>query len=69
MPADEQLFATVRRLLNGLEVPKTEKEIAADLKVTTRQIKEWTKRLVKEGALEKLSAPTRYRAVKSSRLF
>lgn len=69
IPPDEELFATVRTILNRLEAPKTDKEIAEELKVTTRQVKEWTKRLVKEGDLEKLSAPTRYRAAKNSKLF
>ena len=66
---DEQLFATVRTLLNQLDAPKTDKEIANELKVTTGQAKEWIKRLVKEGVLEKLTSPTRYRSTKSSKLF
>jgi predicted Rossmann fold nucleotide-binding protein DprA/Smf involved in DNA uptake len=69
IPPDEQLFATVRTLLEQLDTPKTDKEIANELKVTTRQVKEWIKRLVEEGVLEKLSAPTRYRSSKSSKLF
>lgn len=66
---DEQLFATVRSLLEQLDTPKTDKEIANELNVRTVQVKEWIKRLVKEGVLEKLSKPTRYRSVKSSKLF
>lgn len=69
LPPDEQLFATVRTLLEQVDSPKTDKEIANELKVTTGQVKEWIKRLVKEGILEKLSAPTRYRSTKSSKLF
>jgi DNA processing protein len=66
----EELFATVRSLLERIDVPQTDKEIASELKVSTRQAKEWLKRLVNEGALEKLSAPTRYRSTKiSMRLF
>jgi len=68
-PPDEQLFATVKVLFARLDAPKTDKEIADELKVTKPQVKEWIKRLIKEGALEKLSAPTRYRATKSSKLF
>lgn len=69
IPPAEQLFATVRMLFARLEAPKTEKELAEELKVTSRQIKEWIKRLIGEGVLEKLSAPTRYRATRSSKLF
>lgn len=68
-PPDEQLFATVRTLLEQIDLPKTDKEIANELKVTSGQAKEWIKRLVKEGVLEKLSSPTRYRSTKSSKLF
>jgi predicted Rossmann fold nucleotide-binding protein DprA/Smf involved in DNA uptake len=69
IPPAEQLFATVRTLLERLEAPKTDKEIANELKVTTGQVKEWIKRLVKEGVLEKLSSPTRYASTKNSKLF
>jgi predicted Rossmann fold nucleotide-binding protein DprA/Smf involved in DNA uptake len=65
----EQLFATVRALLERLEVPKTDKEIANELNVKLVQAKEWIKRLVKEGVLEKVSKPTRYRSTTSSKLF
>jgi predicted Rossmann fold nucleotide-binding protein DprA/Smf involved in DNA uptake len=68
-PPDERLFATVRSLFGQLDEPKTDKEIADHLKVTTGQVKEWIKRLIEEGALEKLAKPTRYRPTKSSRLF
>ena len=69
LPPDEQLFAIVRTLLEQLDEPKTDKEIADELKVTTGQAREWIKRLVKEGVLEKLSAPTRYRSTRRSKLF
>ena len=69
LPPDEQLFATVRMLLEQLDTPKTDKEIANELKVTLGQAREWIKRLVKEGVLEKLSRPTRYGSTKSSKLF
>lgn len=65
----EQLFATVRTLLEQMDAPKTDKEIANELNVKPVQVKEWIKRLVKEGTLEKLSKPTRYRSTKSSKLF
>ena len=69
LPPHEQLFATVRTLLEQLDTPKTDQEIANELKVTKGQAKEWIKRLVKEGVLEKLSSPTRYRSAKNSKLF
>jgi DNA processing protein len=69
IPPDEQLFAAVRTLLERLDPPKTDKEIANELKVKTGQAKEWIKRLVKEGTLQKLSKPTRYRSSKNSKLF
>jgi len=69
LPPDEQLFTTVRLLLEQLDAPETDKEIAKELKVTIGQAREWIKRLVKEGVLEKLSAPTRYRSTRSSKLF
>lgn len=69
LPPAEQLFATVRMLLEQLDTPKTEKEIANELKVTTGQARTWIKRLVKEGVLEKLASPIRYRSAKSSKLF
>lgn len=69
IPPHEQLFATVRTLLERLDTPRTDKEIANELNVTTSQVKEWLKRLVEEGTLEKLSRPTRYRSAKSSKLF
>jgi len=65
----EQLFTTVRALLERLNVPKTDKEIANELNVKLVQAKEWIKRLVKEGVLEKVSKPTRYRSTRSSKLF
>jgi len=65
----EQLFATVRTLLERLDVPKTDKEIADELNVKPVQSKEWIKRLVKEGTLQKLSKPTRYCSTKNAKLF
>ena len=69
IPPGEQLFATVKMLLERLDTPKTDKEIANELQVKPGQVKEWIKRLVKEGTLEKLSSPTRYRSTKRSKLF
>jgi DNA processing protein len=69
IPPDEQLFATVRTLLEQLDAPKTDKQIADELKVKLAQAKDWIKRLVKEGTLQKLSKPTRYCSTKNSKLF
>jgi predicted Rossmann fold nucleotide-binding protein DprA/Smf involved in DNA uptake len=68
-PPDEQLFAIVRTLLERLDVPKTDNEIADELKVKSVQAKDWIKRLVKEVTLRKLSKPTRYCSTKNSKLF
>jgi DNA processing protein len=62
-PADE-LYAKVKELIWRLEMPKTEAEVATALDITRAQAKSWLRRLVKEGALQKLSKPVRYRAVK-----
>lgn len=66
----EELFAKVRLLLETMDTPKTDAEVAAELNVSKGQVKEWLQRLVKEGVLEKLSKPVRYCSTKASgRLF
>lgn len=66
----EELFAKVRSLLEKLDTPKTNAEVAAELSVSKGQAKEWLQRLVKEGVLEKISKPVRYYSTKvSGRLF
>ena len=65
----EALFAMVRSRLEKMDTPKTDAEIAADLNVSKSQAKKWLQRLVKEGKLEKLSKPIRYRSVTSGQLF
>jgi hypothetical protein len=62
-PADE-LYAKVKELIGRLAMPKTEAEVATALDITRAQARSWLERLVKEGALQKLSKPVRYRAVK-----
>lgn len=59
----EELFAAVRSLLEQMEGPKSDGEVAAELNVSKSQAKEWLRRLVKDGVLEKLSRPVRYRSV------
>jgi DNA processing protein len=63
-PADE-LFAVLRGLLKGMTTPKADAEVATDLQVSKSQVKQWLQLLVKDGVLEKLSRPVRYRAVSS----
>ena len=60
----------VRSLLEQMDTPKTDAEVAAELNVSKTQAKDWLQRLVDEGVLERLSKPTRYRsAPTSARLF
>ncbi len=66
----EELFAKVRTLLEKMDAPKTDAEVAAELDVSKNQAKEWLRRLVEEGVLKKLSKPVRYCSAKESgRLF
>lgn len=66
----EELFAKVRLLLEKMDTPKTDAEIAVELNVSKSQAKEWLQRLVKEGVLEKSKKPVRYCSTKvSGRLF
>jgi predicted Rossmann fold nucleotide-binding protein DprA/Smf involved in DNA uptake len=58
-PADEP-FTKVRELLEKTKTPKTDAEVAADLHVSKSQAKEWLRRLVKEGVIEKHTKPVRY---------
>ena len=67
---EEDLFTKARSLLETIQTAKTEDEIARELEVTKDQARLWLDRLVKEGVLEKLMKPTRYRASgKPLRLF
>ena len=50
-------------LLRYLEEPKTESEVVSTFEVQKYQGRRWLKRLVADGAIEKLSGPTRYRAI------
>jgi predicted Rossmann fold nucleotide-binding protein DprA/Smf involved in DNA uptake len=66
----EELFAKVRMLLEKMDTPKTDAEVAAELNVLKAQAKAWLQRLVKEGVLEKSKKPVRYCSAKvSGRLF
>ena len=58
------LFANVRELLlDLLDAPRSEAEIADTLEIQKSQARAWLARLVTEGALEKLPKPVRYRTV------
>ena len=70
MTPAEELFATVRSLIQQMQTPKTDAEVALDLGVSKSQAKAWLQRLVDEGVLEKVSKPIRYRSAPGSgRLF
>jgi len=58
----EELFATVRSLIERMPAPKTEAEIADALNVPAAQAKKWLARLMEEGVVEKTARPVRYRA-------
>lgn len=60
------MFARVRELLERMDTARTAAEVAADLQIGKSQAKSWLERLAKEGVLQKLSKPTRYRSIKSA---
>lgn len=61
----EELFVKVRSLLEKMDTPKSDAEVAAELNVSKSQAKDWLQRLVKEGVLEKVSKPVRYYSTKA----
>jgi len=61
----EELFAKVKEIMERMELPKTDAEVAEELNVAKSQAKEWLQRLVSEGVLQKLSKPVRYKAASS----
>jgi len=66
----EELFSKVRSLLEKMDTPKSDAEVAEELNVSKSQAKEWLQRLVKEGVIKKVSKPVRYCSTKvSGRLF
>jgi DNA processing protein len=67
-PADE-LFAKVRELLGTMKKPRTDTEVAVDLRVSKGQATAWLQRLVKEGVLEKHTKPVRYAPKSQPSLF
>ena len=62
----EELFTKVKELLERMDQARTDAEVAKSLAITRTQAKSWLERLVKEGVLQKLSKPIRYRSVKTA---
>ena len=58
--AADELFAKVRELLGSIRAPKTDAEVADELRVSKAQAKEWLQRLVEEGAMVRYSKPVKY---------
>lgn len=68
-PADA-LLAKVTELIERMDMPTTEAEVAERLQVTRKQVGVWLQRLVEMGVMEKLSRPARFRLMVSNvRLF
>ena len=61
-PAD-LLLAKVRELIEGMDMPTTEVEVADRLGVSRKQAGDWLRRLVGMGVAERLSRPVRYRVL------
>lgn len=59
LPADA-LFTTVEQLLESIDTPTTETDVAAYLQVSKNQAKDWLKRLEQEGKYRRLKRPVRY---------
>lgn len=58
---DEELFLCVKKLiLNNLDKPKKDKEIAQLLNVSSTQIKKWLDRLIDENFIIKTGRPAQY---------
>lgn len=65
--ASDELFGKVREILvRELERPRSEPEIVELLGVSKPQAKVWLKKLLEDGAIEKLVKPARYRAMRAS---
>lgn len=59
-PAEELFLKASEILRRRLAEPKTETEVSADLGITSKQAREWLKRLAADGVLERLCKPVRY---------
>ncbi|HEX8680007.1 MAG TPA: DNA-processing protein DprA, partial [Chthoniobacterales bacterium] len=60
-PADVLFRAIETIVVRELNEPRTEAELAKLLGVSKPQTKVWVQKLMKQGSIEKLSKPTRYR--------
>lgn len=56
----DALFSKVREILQEIDQPMTEAEIAEDLGVTLPQARVWLNRMIAEGLLRKTKRPVRY---------
>lgn len=73
---DERLISPAADLFRAVETivtrelnePRTEAEVAKLLDVSKAQTKAWLQQLIRQGSIEKLSKPTRYRAVGTKNL-
>ena len=64
-PSDE-LFGKVREILvRELDKPRSEPEIVELLGVSKPQTKEWLRKLLEDGVIEKLTKPARYRTARA----
>ena len=59
-PAQRLLDLVNQLLLDALEDPKSEAELAELLKTSKSQTREWCKRLVSQGLVRKMTRPVRY---------
>ena len=57
----DALLAKVLELVERMDMPATDAEVAERLQVTRKQAGVWLNRLVKMGVMEKLSRPARFR--------
>jgi predicted Rossmann fold nucleotide-binding protein DprA/Smf involved in DNA uptake len=63
--SSNELFATVRKLLRQMPMPKTAEDVSADLDIPTSLAKKWLDRLVQEAVLKKLKKPVRYQVAQT----
>ncbi len=67
---DEELFLCAKKLiLNSLDKPKNDKELAQLLNVSPAQIKKWLERLIDENIIIKTGRPVRYDLIENHNNF
>jgi hypothetical protein len=62
-PAEVLLHAVETIVTRELNEPRSEADVAKLLQVSKAQTKAWLQQLMKQGSIEKLLKPTRYRTV------